>query len=40
MDNDGMHALHWKPEKNRWEEVNWDDFLAFREFFAPFKPLW
>src|SRR6266404_1852982 len=39
MDNDGMHALHWKPEKNRSEEVGWDDFLAFRAFFTPFKPL-
>jgi len=39
MDNDGMHALHWKPGKNRWEEVGWDDFLAFREFLTPFKPL-
>jgi hypothetical protein len=39
MDKDGMHALHWQPENNRWTEVGWDDFLAFRECFVPFKPL-
>ncbi len=39
MDSDGMRALHWRREDNRWEEIGWDDFLAFREFFAPFKPL-
>jgi len=38
MDDDGMHALHWRKEDNRWEEIRWDDFLAFREF-VPFKPL-
>lgn len=39
MDSNGMHALHWRKEDNRWEEIEWDDFLAFRECFAPFKPL-
>lgn len=34
-----MRALHWRPEENRWTPIDWGDFLAFREFFAPFKPL-
>jgi hypothetical protein len=39
MDKLGMHALHWKSETNRWEEIGWDEFLAFRELCVPFKPL-
>jgi len=33
------HVLHWRPEENRWVEIAWDDFCAFREFFTPFRPL-
>jgi len=29
------HVLHWRPEENRWVEIAWDDFCAFREFFTP-----
>jgi hypothetical protein len=39
MDDDSMRALHWLPDENRWVEVDWDDFLAFREFVVPFRPL-
>jgi hypothetical protein len=32
-------ALHWLSDENRWSEIDWDDFLAFREFMVPFRPL-
>jgi hypothetical protein len=34
-----MRALRWVPEDNRWIEVDWNDFLAFRGFMVPQAPL-
>jgi hypothetical protein len=39
MDDDSTRALHWLPDENRWAEIDWDDFLAFREFMVPFRVL-
>jgi hypothetical protein len=39
MDDDSMRALHWLPDENRWVEIDWDEFLAFREFMVPFRSL-
>jgi hypothetical protein len=39
MNDDSMHALHWLPVENRWVEIDWDDFLAFRQFLGPFSPI-
>jgi hypothetical protein len=39
MDDTAMRVLHWRPEENRWVEVGWDDFGAFRALFTPFRPL-
>lgn len=39
MQNHDMRALHWLPERNRWEPIDWDAFLAFRELMVPFAPL-
>jgi hypothetical protein len=32
-------ALYWLPEEDRWEEIDWKAFLAFREWVVPFAPL-
>src|SRR5260370_42278752 len=34
-----MRVLHWRPEENRWVEIAWKDFCAFRALFEPFRPL-
>jgi|SRR6266478_5287722 hypothetical protein len=39
MDDTKMRVLHWRPEENRWLEIDWDDFAAFRALFTPFRPL-
>jgi hypothetical protein len=39
MDEHGMRALHWLPEQDLWAEIDWNDFLAFRAFYVPFKRL-
>jgi hypothetical protein len=39
MNDPGRIALHWRPDENRWAEIDWDDFLAFREWMVPFRPL-
>jgi len=38
MDNDGCTPCIGE-RKTPLEEIGWDDFLAFRESFAAFKPL-
>jgi hypothetical protein len=39
MGDDSTRVLHWLPEEDRWVEIDWDDFAAFREFLTPFRPL-
>ena len=39
MTRSGNRALHWLPDEDRWEEIDWDAFLAFRESMVPFAPL-
>ncbi|WP_148287939.1 hypothetical protein [Rhodopseudomonas sp. B29] len=39
MTDDGQIALRWSPEDNTWVSVEWNAFLAFREFMTPFAPL-
>jgi hypothetical protein len=39
MDDDSTRVLHWLPGENRWVEIDWDDFLAFREVTVPFRAL-
>lgn len=38
MPSHDMRALHWLPEKNRWEPIDWEAFMAFRAFNVPFEP--
>jgi hypothetical protein len=38
-DEDHMRILHWKPEADRWEDIPYDKWMAFRGLGTPFVPL-
>jgi hypothetical protein len=35
----GIQVLHWSPEKERWEQISWSAWTAFRNLSEPFVPL-
>ena len=37
--SDKSQVLHWLADGQRWEEIRWKDWCAFREIEQPFRPL-
>ena len=38
MYDDGFYVFHLVPNEERWVEIGWDDWSAFRAITKPFRP--